>query len=117
MYIYYHGNNLVVFGITKGARDEELKNEGLKRPDEIDPTLVDPRLIAQVKKQEEIENQMGWDEMMRQAMHQAQKDTYRLHQAGEISDTVFDHTPEAVMDQIEDENVIDLDFFNSLNGF
>ena len=117
LYVYYHGNNLAVFGITKGAREEELNNKGLKRPDEIDPTLVDPRLIAQVKKQEEFENQMGWDEMMRQAMHQAQKDTYRLHQAGEISDTVFDHTPEAVMDQIEDENVIDLDFFNSLNGF
>ena len=55
MYIYYHGNNLVVFGITKGARDEELKNEGLKRPDEIDPSLVNPKLIAEVKKQEELD--------------------------------------------------------------
>lgn len=117
MYIYYHGNNLVVFGITKGARDEELKNEGLKRPDEIDPSLVNPKLIAEVKKQEELENQPTWEDLMRHAMIESQKQTYKLQQSGEIENTIFDHTPDAVMDEIEESNSIDLDFFNSLNGF
>ena len=35
LYVYYHGNNLAVFGITKGARDEDLNNRGTNRPEEI----------------------------------------------------------------------------------
>ena len=50
LYVFYHGNNLAVFGITKGAREEDLNNRGTKRPEEIDPTLVDPTLIEGVKK-------------------------------------------------------------------
>ena len=58
LYVYYHGDNLALFGITKGARDEDLNNGGLKRPEEIDPTLVDPNLIEGVKKQERMEEEM-----------------------------------------------------------
>ena len=54
---------------------------------------------------------------MRHAMIESQKQTYKLQQSGEIENTIFDHTPDAVMDEIEESNSIDLDFFNSLNGF
>ena len=118
LYIYYHGNNLIVFGIHKGAKVEDLDNGGLKRPDEIDPTLVDPKLIAAAKRQEELEKQPSWEELMRKAMLESQKNTYKLQQSGEIQNSIFEHTPDAVMDEIEEnQGGIDLDFFDTLNNF
>ena len=58
LYVYYHGDNLAMFGITRGARDEDLDNSGLKRPEEIDPSLVDPALIAAAKKREQQEAEL-----------------------------------------------------------
>lgn len=117
LYVYYHGNNLAVFGITKGAREEDLNNHGMKRPEEIDPTLVDPALIEGVKKQEELKEEMNWEEMMREAAELSQKETYKLYQSGNVSNTIFDHTPDSVMEDYDDNGVIDLDFFNELNNF
>lgn len=118
LYIFYHGNNLIVFGIHKGAKVEDLDNSGLKRPEEIDPTLVDPKLIAAAKRQEELEKQPTWEELMRKAMLESQKHTYKLQQSGEIQNSIFEHTPDAVMDEIEEnQGGIDLDFFNTLNNF
>lgn len=118
LYVYYHGNNLPVFGIIPGANQIEEKNKGLKRAEEIDTTLVDPNLVEAVKKQEALEKHAhDWENTMREAMINAQKETYKLHQAGEISNTIFDATPETMMNQYEDEGEIDLNFFNSLNNF
>ena len=80
--------------------------------------MVDPNLVEAVKKQEALEAQAHeWENNMREAMINAQKETYKLHQAGEISNTIFDATPETMMNQYEDEGEIDLNFFNSLNNF
>lgn len=118
LYIYYHGNNLAVFGIIKGARDEELTNKGTKRPEEIDPTLVDPSLIEGVKRQEAQKKEIeDYEAMMRKAMEIAQKETYRLRESGNITNTIFDNTPEPKVDSFEEDGVIDLDFFNELNMF
>lgn len=121
LYVYYHGNNLAVFGITKGATDEELNNKGLKRPEEINPDLVSRKLIDSAIKQEEkekrAEKEMNWNAMMASAIMKAQKETYKRSQAGIVQNTVFDATPEAVMDSYEDEGSIPMDFFSSINGF
>ena len=80
--------------------------------------MVDPALIEGVKKQEELkEEEMNYLEMMREAMIQSQKETYKLHQTGNITNSIFDHTPDSVMEAYEEDGVIDLDFFNDLNGF
>ena len=118
LYVYYHGNNLAVFGIIKGIQEDTEKNKGLKRADEIDPTLVSPDLIAAVKNQEILEAQQNeWTNLMRKATIQAQKDTYRLQKAGEVQNTIFEHTPGAVIEDIEDDGRVDLSIFNNLNGF
>jgi hypothetical protein len=118
LYVYYHGNNLAVFGIIKGIQEDTEKNKGLKRADEIDPTLVSPDLIAAVKNQEMLEAQQNeWANLMRKATIQAQKDTYRLQKAGEVQNTIFEHTPGAVIEDIEDDGHVDLSIFNNLNGF
>lgn len=117
LYVYYHGNNLPVFGIIKGEKAEDVKNEGMKRPEEIDTSLVDPALVESVKKQEIQKSMPSFEELMRKAMAESLKDTYKLQQAGEIENTIFDSTPDIVMDQYEDSGEIDLDFFDTLNGF
>lgn len=121
LYVYYHGNNLEVFGITKGARDEDLNNSGLKRPDEINPDLVSKELIdsaiEQEKKQKIAENEMGWNDMMKAAISKAQKQTFELQKNGMVGDTIFSHTPDAVIDEFEDQGSIPLDFFSEINGF
>ena len=118
LYVYYHGNNLAVFGIIKGIQEDTEKDKGLKRADEIDPTLVSPDLIAAVKNQEMLEAQQNeWANLMRKATIQAQKDTYRLQKAGEVQNTIFEHTPGVVIEDIEDDGHVDLSTFNNLNGF
>ena len=120
LYVYYHGNNLPVFGIIKGKLNEDEQNKGLKHASEIDPSLVDPRLIESVKKQEQqIAQQEQWKQLMKEAAIKAQKDTYKLVKAGEIQNTVYNNTPGEIIEQMDDDTngSIDLSFFNSINGF
>ena len=121
LYVYYHGNNLAVFGITKGAQDEDLNNSGLKHPDEINPNLVSSEIINSAKEQEikteETEKELNWNELMKQSIQKAQQMTYNINKAGLISNTIYDQTPESSVESFEDEGSIPLDFFNSLNGF
>lgn len=121
LYVYYHGNNLTVFGIHKGAQEEELNNRGLKRPEEIDPTLVSNEIIQSAidtaNKEKATEQELNWNDMMRNAIQQSQKMTYDLSHAGFVENTIFDNTPEAVLEDYDDVGSIPLDFFSSINGF
>lgn len=120
MYVYYHGNNLAVFGITPGLQEEGPRNQGILRPEEINPELVDQTLIQQVmeqeKKEEETNRINDWNEIMKAAINQSQKHSYQMFQAGTIQNTVFHNTPEAIIDTYEDEGSIPLDFFSSINN-
>lgn len=120
LYVYYHGNNLAVFGVTKGAREEDLNNTGIKHPEEINPDLVSRDLIQAAIEQEEKEKQTkqitDWNEMMRAAIQKSQQETFQMYQSGGIQNTVFNSTPDAVVESYEDEGSIPLDFFSSING-
>ena len=112
LYVYYHGDNLAAFGIEKGARDEELNNSGLKRPEEIDPSLVDPSLIEYAKSQEKFEQERTkFERDMRKAERESQRETFKLHNAGLIQNDIFDATPESVIDDYEETGEIDLSLF------
>ena len=116
LYVYYHGNNLISFGIVKGMKSTDPQNKGMKRAEEIDPTLVSQDLIREVQKQEDYERQASFEKIMRDAIKSSQRDSYNMLHAGLSKSDVFQNTPDAL---IEDENDgdITLDFFNSLNGF
>lgn len=120
LYVYYHGDNLPMFGVIKGAREEDLDNSGMKRPEEINPDLVDKKLIDDAKKikaKEQMTSQeLDWEKMMRDAIKQSQQDTFKLQQSKMLNNTVFDHTPEAAMEEFDDEGSISLDFFSEING-
>ena len=112
LYVYYHGDNLAAFGIEKGARDEDLNNDGLKRPEEIDPALVDPTLIEYAKKQEKYElERTKFERDLRKAERESQMRTFRLHNAGLIQHDIFESTPESVIDDYDESGEIDLSIF------
>jgi len=116
LYVFYHGNNLISFGIVKGMKETDQQNKGMKRTEEIDPTLVSPDIIQSVQKQEEFERQSTFEEIMRNAIKNSQRDSFNMAQSGLTKSSIFENTPDAV---IEDDNdgSIDLGFFNTLNGF
>ena len=116
LYVYYHGNNLISFGIIKGMQDGDPQNRGMKRSEEIDPTLVSPELIQTVQKQEEYERQATFDSIMIAAIKTSQRDSFNMAQSGLSKSNIFENTPDAVIEDDSDGN-IDLSFFNSLNGF
>ena len=116
LYVYYHGNNLIAFGIVKGMRSTDPQNKGLKRSEDIDPTLVSPDLIKAVQQQEEIERQTSYEEIMRNAIKESQRQSFNLYDAGISKSDVFVNTPDAIIEENPDAD-IDLNFFNELNGF
>ena len=116
LYVYYHGNNLIAFGIVKGMKATEPQNRGMKRAEDIDPTLVSPELIQEVQKREEYERQSSFEEIMRNAIKESQRESFNMYQAGISKSDVFVNTPDAIIEENPDGD-IDLNFFNELNGF
>ena len=116
LYVYYHGNNLISFGIIKGMKSTDPQNKGMKRSEEIDQSLVSRELIEEVQKQEEFARQESFDQIMMSAIKNAQRESHKLYQAGISKSDVFENTPDAII-EADNDGAIDLDFFNGLNGF
>lgn len=119
MYVRYHGNNLAVFGINLAAPDSELNNSGLKRPEEIDTTLVDKKLVDAAIRQEQLESQANaYEKIMQEAIYKSQADSYKLKQKGLIDNTIFDNTPDIVIESYDNDDDFNNVFnsFNALNG-
>ena len=75
-------------------------------------------MIDSVKKQEALERQRTYDDIMREAITNSQKKSYSMYQSGMISNNIFGNTPEAkIINDIDNNGSIDLNFFNELNGF
>lgn len=116
LYVYYHGNNLLTFGISKAAKDEDLDNSGIYVPEVETYNLVDKIIIDEVKEREEKErvsdDVLNWNKMMAEAIKKAQQDTYKLHQTKLIDNSILKSS-----DYIEDDDTYDipLDFFDELN--
>lgn len=119
LYVWYHGNNLEIFGIQKGLTDDIERNQGLKRVEEINSQLVDQGLLNEVKsfeeKQRKGEEELNWDNIMKKAIQDASKKTYDLYQAKMIDGSIYDTTPDAVLDTYDDGS-IPLDFFSEINN-
>ena len=121
LYVYYHGNNLSVFGITPGMHNENgEKNTGLLRPSEINPDMVDKALIDGVmelqQKEAETNKVNNWEDMMREAIQKSQRETFKMFQGGHVQNTIFDNTPDTVIDDYESDGVIPMDFFTTINN-
>ena len=115
LYVYYHGNNLEAFGIEKGVMNPDEMNKGFKTysQDEMNEILPSEEAAAIAKSQEALKF-MDYEAIMREAIAKAQNETKRMvsNKAVQINS---DYIPMA--NPLEDDGQIDLDFFDSLNGF
>lgn len=117
LYVFYHGNNLQTFGISRAAKDEDLNNSGIHVPEPENYNLVDDILVEELRERKEKEKAsediLNWDDMMADAIKKAQQDTYKLHQNKLIDNSILQNS-----DYVDDDNSFDipLDFFNEING-
>lgn len=124
LYVYYHGNNLALFGLELGLKDEDIKHEGTQRPiTEADKRLLNPELVDQIMEQQNsetnkmIEADMNYTEMMIAAAKKSQQESYRMSRSGFVQNTQFD-ADDVMMDDFDDddESYFDQGLLFSLNG-
>jgi hypothetical protein len=120
LYVWYHGNNLSAFGINKGEMGEIPDNKGLKRPEEVDQSLVNAVVIKDAIEQREKERmakmETDWESVMRVAMMNAQKKTFELSNNNMISNTIYEKSVDAIVDGYYEDSSISMDIFDQLNG-
>ena len=120
LYVWYHGNNLSAFGINKGDMGDEPDNKGLKRPEEVDQSLVNATVIKDAIEQREKERmakqETDWESVMRAAMRDAQKRTFELSNSNMISNTIYENSVDAVVESYYDDSSLSMDLFDELNG-
>lgn len=118
MYVWYHGNNLTAFGIVKGSRDIENQNQGLKRTvEDIENMDILPAdTIATMKKQEKVRKENDYEQIMREALIKAQRQSLELHKKGLVENPTLDRSQEVQLEEIYGNNNIDMSFFDEMNG-
>ena len=121
MYVFYHGNNLPLFGYIRGSTNKEEKEIS----NEIDydrisrNNLLPSTDVLILKSREEYKKENNYEEMLRNAIAQSQKESMQLSRKGLVTNRTFSNTPkELIDDYFEDDNSdINLSIFNELNGF
>lgn len=121
MYVFYHGNNLPMFGFIKGSEEIENQNEGIKHEEfEIRAkSVLPPDMVQAISRnlQYEEASDNEYADIYRSAIMKSQKDSIRLMKAGLVQSGSYENTPEDILDEYEDDEGMDLNLFNDLNGF
>lgn len=118
MYVWYHGNNLSMWGIVKGAKEIENQNQGLHRSvEDIENMDILPAdTIAAMKKQEKVRKENDYETIMREALIKAQRESLELHKKGLVENETLDRSQEVQLEEIYGNNSIDMSFFDEMNG-
>ena len=118
MYVWYHGNNLSMWGIVKGAKEIENQNQGLHRSvEDIENMDILPAdTIATMKKQEKVRKENDYEKIMREALIKAQRQSLELHKKGLVENPTLDRSQEVQLEEIYGNNNIDMSFFDEMNG-
>ena len=125
LYVYYHGNNLPLFGFVPGLRDEEIKHEGTRRRvTEADKTKLNPELVdAMIKQQNNVQNKLieqdlNYTDLMMQAAKKAQMESYTMQKHGMVHDGYYTGESSSVVSTYFEEEETDVlgDLFYSLNN-
>lgn len=115
LYVYYHGNNLEIFGFNHGDEfDLSDKNAGLVRPEEVDISGLSDEVAEFVEAAKKRNSKTSFYDQMFNDMLQSQQKTQRLVKAGMIEDPYNQKMHGSVY--VEDEDSYDLSFFDEING-
>lgn len=121
MYVFYHGNNLPMFGFIRGSEEIENQNQGMTHEEfEVRAKTVLPKDVVEsvsrnMRMEEQTENEYA--EMYRQALMKSQEESMKLMKAGLVQTGTYENTPEDILEDYDDEGSIDLSLFNDLNFF
>lgn len=115
LYVYYHGNNLGAFGFVKGEDPNAKPNQGFHYTKEQLEDLL-PREVAEaMQKEEEFKKLNDYESILAKAIMESQTDSRKMMN----SNTLHMENPYYGERDLygDDDGVIDLNFFDSLNGF
>lgn len=112
MYVYYHGDNLQLFGFVKGSNDIENQNQGTKRLEDVNTDFLPDDIVNAIRAEEELEKN-SYDNILRKALMESQKVSIQTTQAGMVRNEIYSNANE---DMLNDDGEISIDFFDELNG-
>lgn len=116
LYVFYHGNNLSVFGFQPGKDNPEERNRGLHTYTEEELRDILPQEVIEGMEQEKtIQEIMNYEDILRDAIASAQMDTARLMASKRVIHDK-DQVPLVEYDEM-DEGSIELALFDILNNF
>ena len=122
LYVYYYGNNLEVFGYTKGDELFQLEeNKGMIAPEEIDTSDMSEAVKGFVDQKIQESKNPTYEQLMRQQLMETQENTLRLSNKGLIDSDIYKNTPthdeNGYYEGNYGSNSDDLSFFDEINGF
>jgi hypothetical protein len=117
MYVYYHGNNLAMFGFIKGSQEIENQNKGLDYRDIKYSKIIPDADIRIMEEQEKVREENDYAKMMREALIKSQNESAALARSGLVHNELISNTPEGFIDDFDDGGTMDMDFFDEINGF
>ena len=115
LYVYYHGNNLAAFGFIKGEDPNTKPNQGLYRSREQLEEILPREVVDGIKREEEFKKLNDYESILAKAIMESQNDTRKImsSQNTKMNNPYFGNRDL----YNDDDGVIDLSFFDSLNGF
>jgi hypothetical protein len=118
MYVYYHGNNLAMFGFVRGSQEIKEQNKGIDIYDDLKYSDIIPQQDLDIlKRQEETRKANDYDELMRKALIASQQESYQLTQRGLVNNNIIENTPDGLLDEMYDNSEIEMSFFDELNQY
>lgn len=119
LYVYYHGNNLELFGFVRGDDVKVDPTKGLQRPDDIYSKNLSKdtaKMIHATMEREQVKD--DYEDLLRSALIESQKETAQLYSKNLVSSDVLENTPDYVIDDYEENTgSLDLGLFDQLNNF
>lgn len=122
MYVYYHGNNLMLFGFNKADALAQQVDNNIFRNDvhrNIEMTNLPENVKNIFRKQEEKKrNTENYEEILRRAIMESQQETIRMEQSAINQESVYTSTPDSVYMGTDygSQGSIPFSFFREINS-
>ena len=78
--------------------------------------LIPEREVNILARQEQIREETNYEELMRKAIMDSQRDSIALKQKGLANNAIYDNTPSYMLESYDDGE-LPLSLFDELNGF
>lgn len=121
LYVYYHGNNLKFFGVTKAALESELDNSGIDIEDVVGYNNLPDNvksIVENTARKEKNDMEHSYQNIMRQAIESSRQDMMKLYSSNLIE---LDKSVASEFDDnasySDEMGSIPMDFFDEMNNF